>query len=257
MPALKELVDYLDELLEIKRFPNDNSNNGLQFQGGNTVQKAVFAVDASEAVFSIAADLDADFVFVHHGLSWGSGFKRFTGITANRLSVLGSNGISLYAAHLPLDAHDMLGHNALLAEMLELQDTEPFGEYHGCKIGFRGTLPAPMTLKEIAKVYNALLPSEGEFAGFGDFDRPVSHVGIISGGGAWPDLFDEISRTPVEALITGTATHECWHPAMETGTPVLMLGHYRSETPGVAAVMEAVREHFQIETEFVDIPTHL
>ena len=56
MPALKEICDYLDDLLEISRFPHDPSNNGLQFQGVNEVHKAVFAVDASEAVFNIAAD---------------------------------------------------------------------------------------------------------------------------------------------------------------------------------------------------------
>ena len=61
----------------------------------------------------------------------------------------------------------------------------------------------------------------------------------------------------MEALITGEFTHEIWHPALESGTSVLGLGHYRSETPGVIAVMNAVREQFQIETEFIDIPTGL
>lgn len=44
-----------------------------------------------------------------------------------------------------------------------------------------------------------------------------------------------------------------WKP----GVSVLSMGHYRSETPGVDAVMQEVREHFDIETEFLDLPTGL
>ncbi len=257
MPALKEICDYLDDLLEISRFPHDPSNNGLQFQGVNEVHKAVFAVDASEAVFNIAADLDADFIFTHHGISWGSGIRRMTGPTATRIKALAANGISLYAAHLPLDAHEMIGHNALLGNMLNLKDVEKFGSYHDYQIGIKGTLPKAMSLKEMSGLFNKNLPSEGDFSGLGDFSRKIKHVAVISGGGAWPELFDEIAQSDVEALITGEFTHEIWHPALESGTSVLGLGHYRSETPGVIAVMGAIREQFQIETEFIDIPTGL
>ncbi len=257
MPSLKELKDYLDSLLELDEFPHDPSNNGLQFQGGNTVQKAVFAVDASAATFSIAADLDADFIFVHHGISWGEGIRQITGSMADRIKILANNDVSLYAAHLPLDANDVFGHNALLAEMIGLQNREKFGRYHGSRIGIAGALPEAMTMKQLAKIFHEALPSEGEFKGIGDFDRKLEHVAVISGGGAWAELFDEIASGNVDGLITGEFTHEVWHPAMEAGVPVLGLGHYRSETPGVIAVMNAVREQFDLETEFIDLPTNL
>ncbi len=257
MPSLKELKDYLDSLLEISAFPHDPSNNGLQFQGANTVRKAVFAVDASAAAFTLAADLDADFIFVHHGISWGSGLKYLTGSTADRVKVLAQNDISLYAAHLPLDANDVFGHNALLAEIIGLQDREKFGTYHDCRIGIAGTLPKAAAMKQLAKIFHEALPSEGEMKGIGDFDRKLERIAVISGGGAWPELFDEIAAGNVDGLVTGEFTHEVWHPAMEAGVPVLGLGHYRSETPGVIAVMNAVREQFDIETEFIDLPTNL
>ena len=144
MSELKEITAYLNDLLKIKDFPNDASNNGLQFEGGRTVNKAVFGVDGSKALFSIAADLDADFVFVHHGISWGSSLKRIVSLDARRISMLAANSISLYAAHLPLDAHGEIGHNVLLAEMLKLKELRPFGEYCGKFIGFSGTLPRPV-----------------------------------------------------------------------------------------------------------------
>ena len=64
MASLVELNSFLDTLLDLPRFAADASNNGLQFQGADKVEKAVFAVDACEAVFHAAADLDADFIFV-------------------------------------------------------------------------------------------------------------------------------------------------------------------------------------------------
>ena len=78
MASLKEILTFLDNILEIGEYPDDPSNNGLQFQGRNEVRKAVFAVDACEALFTIASDLDADFIFVHHGISWGNGFRRMS-----------------------------------------------------------------------------------------------------------------------------------------------------------------------------------
>ncbi len=252
---LKDLTDYLDNLLDLNKFSADCSNNGLQVQGNFLVKKAVFAVDACEAVFTRAAGMHADFVFTHHGLSWNSGIKRITNTVGRRIFVLMKNDISLYAAHLPLDANDIFGHNALLADMIDLRDREPFGTYHGMKIGVQGQLPQPMTLAKIAEKYEAALPSQGEFRGIGNFGGKVNRVAIVSGGGCWQDVFDEMTQDNVEAYITGEINHECWHTALENGIPVLALGHYRSETPGVIAIMNSVKEHFQIETEFIDIPT--
>ena len=108
-----DLVRFLDTILELSSWPDDPSNNGLQFAGSGTVERAVFAVDASAELFRIAAERHADFIFVHHGFSWGSGIRRIDGILADRITTLAKNGISLYAAHLPLDAHPRFGHNAL------------------------------------------------------------------------------------------------------------------------------------------------
>ncbi len=257
MAALHEITDFLDDFLELDRFQKDVSNNGLQFEAVQEVSRAVFAVDACEAVFHAAADWDADFIFVHHGLSWGPGIRHLRGSLARRITALAANGISLYAAHLPLDAHEMIGHNALLAAMAGMQDTVPFGEYHGYNIGFRGNLRKAVTLEKLAELFDKELPSGGEIRILGDPKAKVAHPAVISGGGAWPGLFTEIEGTTVDCLVTGSAGHEEFHPALESGTPVLMLGHYRSETPGVIALMNTVRERFCIETKFIDCPTGL
>ena len=247
-----DIVRFLDRILELDQWLDDPSNNGLQFAGDAEVEKAAFAVDASAELFCKAADLDAGFIFVHHGISWGSGIRRIDGLLAERVKLLAANGISLYAAHLPLDANPRFGHNARLADMIGLTDRRTFGSYHGRQIGFQGILPESKSVSDLAQILDKALPSSGPFGFVGDPEQKVKSVGIISGGGAWPDLFEE---DHVDCLISGEATHEVFHPAKESGTTILTLGHYRSETPGVFAVMDLVKSKFGIETVFIDIPT--
>ena len=105
MVTLSQLVRHLDETLRLADFASDCSNNGLQAEGKREVRRAVFGVDACQALFLEAERRDADFIFVHHGMSWGANPRRFTGIVAARLRMLFAGNRSLYAAHLPLDAH--------------------------------------------------------------------------------------------------------------------------------------------------------
>jgi dinuclear metal center YbgI/SA1388 family protein len=251
---LKELTSYLDEFLEIKAIPGDVSNNGLQVEASTEVAKAVFGVDACLELFEAAKSRDADFIFVHHGLSWGGEPRRFTGITASRLELLFNDKISLYAAHLPLDAHSRVGHNVLLADMIKLKHRYSFAEYNGCKIGCAGELSGTCTLAELASGLEKKLDSEVKI--FGSSEKLIRKAGIISGGGGMSGLMDCIAEG-MDCYITGEMDHTMYHILKESGISVIQLGHYCSEIPGVLAVMEKIRKKFDLECEFIDIPTGL
>ena len=105
MAQLKEICRWMDERLQTGRFGKDVSNNGLQVQGNPEVRRIIAGVDGCQALFRAAADRDADLVIVHHGISWGSEPRRFAGSVGRQMAMLFGNGISLYAAHLPLDSH--------------------------------------------------------------------------------------------------------------------------------------------------------
>ena len=64
-----------------------------------------------------------------------------------------------------------------------------------------------------------------------------------------------MKKESVECLVTGEFGHQSYHYALETGIPVITLGHYRSEIPGVLAMKEMVEEKFGIPCAFVDLPT--
>ena len=93
---LQEITSYLDEMLKLQDFSSDCSNNGLQFEGKEVVKKIAFAVDGTAESFRKAAEVNADMLFVHHGISWGSGYKRITGLDAERIKLLAKNDVFWY-----------------------------------------------------------------------------------------------------------------------------------------------------------------
>ena len=254
MILLKELTEFLDGLFANVKV-HDDSNNGLQVEGSPTVRKAAFAVDACRETFERAAQAGADFLFCHHGLSWGGGLRYLTGLHARRIQALMGNGISLYAMHLPLDAHPTVGNNAQLADLLGItpESRQPFAEYHGLPIGFYGHLLEPTTLEGIAAKLNQALPTSCRILD-NRGGTPIYSLGIVSGGG--DGSIEEAAALPVDAFLTGEMLHQRFHFAKELGMSVIIAGHYATETTGPKAVMNAVRLNFPgLPVEWLDIPT--
>jgi dinuclear metal center YbgI/SA1388 family protein len=230
----------------------DSSNNGLQVEGCDEVQRVAFAVDGCLEVFEQAVEAGADFLIVHHGISWGPGFRTLTGTTAARFRTLFCNGLSLYGVHLPLDAHADVGNNAMLARALGLHGRQTFAEYHGIEIGYHGTLPVPMSLDEFAGLVAETVGGEPVVVNAGP--ETIVNIGIVSGGGA--DAIPETARLGLDCLLTGEIAHQNIHTAREYGVNVVAAGHYLTETWGVRAVMECVKENFpSVDCVFLDVPT--
>lgn len=257
MISIRELSAYLDDLLEIHNFSGDASNNGLQLEAQTDVKKVAFAVDACQAVFDRAYEEHADFLFVHHGLSWGGNFKRITGLDAQRLRSLFKNKLSLYAAHLPLDAHPQYGHNAQMAQALGLQNVTSFANYAGTNIGFYGYLPEPVTLSELTETLNEQLDTHCHVVPRSALrrSRKIQTLGIVSGGAA--DCIYDAAALNLDAFLTGEFAHQHLHVIKELGVPLIAGGHYRTEVPGVKAVMQRVQEDLELECVFIDMPTGL
>jgi dinuclear metal center YbgI/SA1388 family protein len=248
-----ELVAYLDERLAIRAIPLDKSSNGLQVEGRAEVRRVVGAVDGSLQSYRQAAARQADLLFVHHGEFWGEGVRAVTGRVARRLGTLLRAEVSLYAAHLPLDAHPELGHNAVIAQRLALVETQPFAPYAGVMIGIAGRLPEPLPMAALVARIDAALATHASVCG--PVAGPVRRLGIVSGGGA--AAIAECQRLGLDALLTGEVGHTDFHPIHELGIPVIAAGHYRTEAPGVEAVLAELTQRFGLACEFLDLPTGL
>ena len=248
---LADVVGFLDEYLAIKDAPDyAHALNGLQVEGPERVSGFAVAVDASEAVIAEAGE-SADLLIVHHGLFWG-GLRPLTGSHFRRVRLLVESGTALYSAHLPLDGHAEVGNAAVLARKLGLEALEPFGEYGGKPVGWRGNRNR-IPLRELERSLAGLTGTRVRTLPGGS--DPVSGVGVVTGAGA--STLHEAAAAGLDVLITGEAQHHHAIEAAELGVTVLLGGHYATEVWGVRALGEVLEAHFGIEGRFIDSPTGL
>lgn len=244
-----ELVDHLDRLLDSASF-SDYGPNGLQVQGRNRVRRVVTGVSACVELFERAAAAGADAVLVHHGILWKGLPQEVTGVRYQRLQSLIRNDLNLIAYHLPLDAHADLGNNALAARALGCEQLEPFAEFEGRKIGFRGRLAEPIDPDELLGRCSDVFGGEpSAFLSGGD---AIETIGIVSGGGSRA-LYEAIEMG-LDAFVTGEPTEWVMNIANEAGIHFVAAGHYRTEVLGILALGEHLADHFGIAVEFVDVP---
>jgi dinuclear metal center YbgI/SA1388 family protein len=248
---LRDIVSYLDAELRTSAF-RDRSANGLQVEGAADVRTVGLGVDACLATFRAAKEHACDLVVVHHGMIWNDGIRSVKGNTRKRLDFLLRNDISLYAAHLPLDAHPKLGNNVGLAKLLGIRKPVPFGEYRGQTIGFAGKLPRPVSAKDLAAALGEKLGRKLGASPFvrGDAKRKLKSVAICSGGGM--ALLAEAAEAGYDALVTGEGVHADSLEIADLGFTVVFAGHYETETLGVKAVGAALKRRFGLRTVFLD-----
>ncbi|MEM7800460.1 MAG: Nif3-like dinuclear metal center hexameric protein, partial [Chloroflexota bacterium] len=105
------LVTYLDNYLRIAEI-GDYGPQGLQVETDNQeINKIALAVDVSPEIIDAAAGWGADMLLVHHGILWRN-VEPISGPLGSRVRAFMRHQINLYAAHLPLDAHPVIGNNA-------------------------------------------------------------------------------------------------------------------------------------------------
>ncbi|MCK4549107.1 MAG: Nif3-like dinuclear metal center hexameric protein [Candidatus Krumholzibacteria bacterium] len=249
---LEKVTGFLEETLSLDLFSGDSSMNGLQIEASGEIRKVALAVDACRESISRAARRKADLLIVHHGLFWG-GMVPITGIVASRVRALLEGNISLYAAHLPLDCHPEIGNNARIADVLGIAETEHFGRYAGVDIGLCGRLPRPLKIEGLRRKLAGILDSPVQTFTFGP--AVVRKIGIVSGGGA--ALTQAAADAGCDALLTGETSHSSYHTARENGISLIFAGHYASETFGVKALGELMKDKLGLQTFFIDLPTGL
>jgi len=249
---LKKLTEFLNEILSIDKFRSDSSLNGLQVEASDDTKRVAFAVDVSQKAIKKAVKWNADLLVVHHGLFW-DGPAPLTGILARRVKLLLENGLSLYAAHLPLDAHPEIGNGAQLAKLIGLEQTVLFGKYKDLLIGTAGSLKRTTTVDSLSRKIARLLGHRPKIIKNGP--ENIKRIAIVTGGGA--SFAEEAGEKGYQALITGESSHASYHFALELGVSIICAGHYATETLGVKALKEIVEDECGLECRFIDVPTGL
>ena len=159
------------------------------------------------------------------------------------------NNINLFAYHLPLDAHPVVGNNAQLAKLLGLKTCKPFGDHKGQIIGVKGKITKTTKEKFFKKVESVV---KREVLVFPYGPKSISNIGIVSGGAQ--KEFSQAITENLDAYITGEVSEHIKYLSQEEKVHFVSAGHYATEQFGVKALGNHLRNKFKIDVEFIDIP---
>jgi len=159
------------------------------------------------------------------------------------------NDINLWGYHLPIDAHDKYGNNAVLAKLFELEETEGFGEYNGSLIGIKGKTKNSDPNYYFEKVKTELNP-HAIILPYGK--KEIKTIGIISGGAQ--KEFNQAISQHIDMYITGEISEYNMHMAKEEKVHFVSAGHHVTERFGVASIGRLLEDKLGIKVKFIDIP---
>ena len=249
--SLGEIVAFLNNYLRVSEIADyPEAHNGLQLENSGTVTRIGAAVDACGYTIERAAERGIDLLLVHHGLMWGGVHP----ITAGRYrlwKLAFDANVAVYGAHLPLDAHPLIGNTALLCAALGLTNTQPFFPYKGTPLGAWGELALDRDVL-VRRLSDAVAGPVRVCPGG---PMQTARAGVVTGG-AGAELREAVAAG-LDTFITGEGPHWTYTLAEELGINVLYGGHYATETFGVKALAEYLGGQFGLPWEFIDHPSGL
>jgi dinuclear metal center YbgI/SA1388 family protein len=241
----QDLLAHFDALLQPERF-KDYGPNGLQVEGKAEIRHIVSGVTASRALIEAAIADKADAIFVHHGLFWRGMDGRITGWMKERIRLLLAHDISLFAYHLPLDAHPELGNNAQLGHKLGVQWDATFGEQALGMVGEADFANAAALSAHVQAVLGRAVTCVS-----GAPERAIRRLAWCTGGAQ--GFYESALAAGADAFITGEISEPQAHLARETGTTFIAAGHHATERYGAAAVAAQVAQQLGLSHRFIEI----
>ncbi|TCB68842.1 Nif3-like dinuclear metal center hexameric protein [Acinetobacter sp. ANC 4178] len=248
MATLQEILQWCNDTLKTQEF-KDYAPNGLQIEGNSEVKKILCAVTASQEAIDAAIAQQADLLLVHHGYFWKGEAYPITGMRGKRIKALIKNDISLMAYHLPLDSHPILGNNAAIAEILELENIEALDASERHPIGNIGYLKqaiSPEAFKEILT----------ERLGFNTIHLKADKESIQKVGfctGAAQDFISKAAEQDCDAYISGEVSERTYYEAKELDVHYYACGHHATERYGVQRLGQAISEQFNLEYSYFEL----
>lgn len=257
MTSAAALAHRANELLRCRETPDYSpALNGLQVDNRAPVARIAAAVDCSQRTIRGAIAAGANMLVVHHGLFWG-GLQPLLGSHLERVRALLEHDVALYAAHLPLDAHESMGNSVLLARALGLEPQGGFARYQTIFCGVQGT--SDLATGALVAACDRFSREHGgrAIASPHPDDRRTCRWGIVTGAGITADTLREAVDMGLDTVITGEGPHWSAVDAEEKGLVIVYAGHYATETLGVQALATWMAAQAGVPWSFVDAPTGL
>ncbi len=255
-----ELHAFLAKYLGIDNFRTvDIVINGLEIEGQRDITKAIFAVSLTKHVVDRALQEGADAIMLHHGIllrgSRGAELcsQMISGSLRDILKKILSNDISVFAYHLPLDAHPEIGNNVTIAQLLNLKNIMWIPEEKSPPIGIIGELENPVPVTDFLQTVQNKINKEAKLLDYGP--KIVKKIAVVSGAGG--GYIYRFRKNEIDLLLTGEIkeNHEVY--AMNEEINIIVAGHYHTEVFGVRNLAKLVKDRYGIETIFVESPQRI
>lgn len=243
-----QLQTWCDEYLQAAAF-KDYCPNGLQVDGDKPISRLVTGVTASQALIDRAIENEAQAILVHHGYFWKGEPAPLVGIKGKRIRTLMQHGVSLLAYHLPLDAHPVVGNNAQLATLLDIELTGGLYPNEAYPIGNLGWLKDPVTPEDFANRIAEALHREPLHIASGR--KTIQKIALCTG--AAQDMIEQAVIMQCDAFISGEVSERTTHLAKEWQIDYFACGHHATERGGVLALGKVIEQTFGIEVVFIDV----
>lgn len=248
MAERKAVCEWLDDILQPARI-KDYAPNGLQVEGRTSIDKVLLGVTASQALIDEAVRWGADAMLVHHGWFWRSEPLTVTGQKYRRMKTVLANDINLIGYHLPLDVHPDYGNNAALGDLLGFEKVATHA-LHGVEgLLWEGLLSETMSAAGLGQLISGKLAREPLL--LGSPDKHIRRIAWCTGGAQ--DAIDDAIALGVDAYISGEASEQTFHAAVENDIVYFAAGHDATERYGVQRLGAALAERFGLETRFHDL----
>ena len=241
-----ELIEKLN-ILAPQEYQCDWDNLGLQVGSRDTeIHRALVALDVTNQVVEQAVAENVDFLLTHHPLI----FKPLNRVDeeyfiARHIVKMIRAKMCYFVMHTDFDVAPGCMAD-LAAERLGMKAEEPLettGEVQGVPIGIGkvGTLPAPMTVEELAhKVRDAFgLPFVTVYDQ-GLSGDPVTRIAVLPGSGG--SMVSRAVSKGAQALVTGDIRHHDGINAVSCGMAVIDAGHYGLEHIFISFMADYIRK---------------
>ena len=219
---LSEVLGVIEALWPVSGAEEWDAPGLIVGSADHAVSSIHLMVDATLESVAEALEQGADLIVAHHPLL----LRGVTSVAESTfkgrvVADLIRGGAALYAAHTNADVVPT-GTSAQLADLLGLVEQSPIteGGTPGHGLGRVGTLPAPMSLYELAVTVGEFLPQTavGPVAA-GDPEAIITTVSLCAGAG--DSLLSHPSVVASDVYITSDLRH---HPASEAREQALLGG---------------------------------
>lgn len=241
--ALHDVVAFIDDLLQVSKYTEEQPSNGLLVDGGRPVTRIAAVVNTSFTSITGAAEIGAELLLVHHTTWLHIDLQK---LKQEKEEALRQAGVSLYGAHAALDCWPESGNPDSLARLVGVHVERRFLDWAGGQPGIIGR--AEGTFEEfVERVRGALAVPVESWRNNDAFGR----VAIVTGAGGMSAMLNAACSLGCDTYLTGEGSMDTKRFAREVGMNLVFGTHYATEAPGIKSLAERVAGHFGLPWSFV------